>query len=355
MSINYFALYIIDFAFLRNAILTFALAHIMNSQNGIIEQVAKNHGGGYIMFRKLVSIEPPRLPQLVLRELCQYANEVIIHTDIPANNAEIIRRVDDADAVLVSYSSKIDREVLENCPNIAYIGMCCSLYSPESANVDIRAADSMGIAVSGALDYGDEGVAEYAVSELARLLHGFGGGPMWKDQPVELTGIEVGILGMGTTGQIIAKALHFFGAHISYFSRTRKPELESEKGYIYLPLDELLRKAEILCTCLNKNVILLGKREFELFGSGKILMNTSIGPSFEAPALKEWLEKGGNYALSDSNAGLGNDAALLAMNGAISAGADNTAGMTKQAQHRLGQKVVKNIEAFLGANPGSFA
>jgi lactate dehydrogenase-like 2-hydroxyacid dehydrogenase len=306
------------------------------------------------MFRKLVSIEPPRLPQVTLYKLRQYANEVIIHRDIPVNNAEIIRRIGDADAVLLSYSSKIDREVLENCPGITYIGMCCSLYSPESANVDIRAANSMGITVSGVRDYGDEGVAEYAISELARLLHGFGGGPMWKDQPIELTGIDAGILGMGTTGQIVAKTLHFFGAHISYFSRTRKPELEIEKGYTYLPLDELLKKAEILCTCLNKNVILLGEREFELFGNGKILMNISIGPSFEIPALKGWIEKGGNYALSDSNAGLGNDAVLLSMNGVISAGANNTAGMTKQAQHRLGQKVIENIEAFLGVNPGSF-
>ena len=35
----------------------------------------------------------------------------------------------DADAVLLSYTSQINRYILERCPNVRYIGMCCSLYS----------------------------------------------------------------------------------------------------------------------------------------------------------------------------------------------------------------------------------
>ena len=75
---------------------------------------------------------------------------------------------------MLSYTSRINRFVLERCPNIRYIGMCCSLYSPESANVDIRYAEEHGITVTGIRDYGDEGVVEYVLSELVRCLHGFG-------------------------------------------------------------------------------------------------------------------------------------------------------------------------------------
>ena len=48
------------------------------------------------------------------------------------------------------------------------------MYSPESANVDIRYAEANGITVTGIRDYGDEGVVEYVVSEVVRLFHGFG-------------------------------------------------------------------------------------------------------------------------------------------------------------------------------------
>ena len=104
-------------------------------------------------------------------------NEVVMYPDVPAGDDEIVARIGDADAVLLSYTSQINRAVLEKCPDIKYIGMCCSLYSPESANVDIRYANERGITVTGIRDYGDEGVVEYVVSELVRCLHGFGQDP----------------------------------------------------------------------------------------------------------------------------------------------------------------------------------
>ena len=126
------------------------------------------------------------------------------------------------------------------------------------------------------------------MSELVRFLHGFGR-PMMYEMPVEITGLRVGIVGLGTSGTMIAQAMQFMGAEISYFSRTRKPEWE-EKGFSYRPLKELLSWSQAVFTCLNKNVILLGEEEFDALGQGKILFNTSIGPSHELPALTAWLE-----------------------------------------------------------------
>ena len=79
------------------------------------------------MFKKIVAIEPVNLIPAVRQKLREYAAEVILFEDIPVDNAEIIRRIGDADAVLLSYTSRIDREVLAACPGIRYIGMCCSL------------------------------------------------------------------------------------------------------------------------------------------------------------------------------------------------------------------------------------
>lgn len=295
------------------------------------------------MFKKMVAIEPVNLTAEGKEELRAHAQTVIFAEDIPADNEEIIRRVGDADAVLVSYTSQIDGDVLRACPNLRYVGMCCSLYAPENANVDIRTAEAMGIAVRGVRDYGDEGVPEYVVSELVRLLHGFGG-VMWKAVPMELTGVKIGIVGMGTSGAMVARALKFFGADICYFSRTRKADLETSEGYRYVPLKELLSQVDILCTCLNKNVILLDDTAFQTFGDGKIFINTSIGPSHEVTALEKWLQNPGNFAFSDTAAGLG-IAELKRHPNAFCAGM--SAGTTSLAKVRLSKKVVDNIVEFL--------
>ena len=89
------------------------------------------------MFQKLVAIEPVSLIPSAEEALQLYARKVVLFRDIPENDDEIIRRIGDADAVLLSYTSRIGQNIMERCPNIRYIGMCCSLYSEESANVDI--------------------------------------------------------------------------------------------------------------------------------------------------------------------------------------------------------------------------
>ena len=61
----------------------------------------------------------------------------------------------------------------------------------------------------------------------------------------------------------------------------------------YQPLDALLKDSQVVFTCLNKNVLLLGQPEFEQLGAGKVLFNTSIGPGFDSAALERWLGRAG--------------------------------------------------------------
>ena len=194
------------------------------------------------MFEKLVAIEPVSLIPSAEEELHRYAKEVVLYRDVPASDDEMVRRIGDADAVLLSYTSRMGKEVIAQCPNIRYIGMCCSLYSEESANVDIAYARTRGIQVLGIRDYGDRGVVEYVLHELTGLLHGFGM-PMLRDEPVEITGLKVGIVGLGVSGRMIADALQFMGAEISYFARSAKPDAEAA-GMTFKPLAQLLAESE---------------------------------------------------------------------------------------------------------------
>lgn len=296
------------------------------------------------MFQKLVAIEPVSLIPSAEEELHRYAREVVLFGDIPGSDEEIIRRIGDADAVLLSYTSRIGRSVIERCPNIRYIGMCCSLYSEESANVDIAFARSRGIRVLGIRDYGDRGVVEYVLHELTGLLHGFGM-PMLRDEPVEITGLKVGIVGLGVSGRMIADALAFMGAEIAYYSRSRKPDAE-QAGMKYQPLEQLLQESEVVFTCLNKNVLLLGQQEFAQLGAGKVLFNTSIGPGFDSAALEAWLTLPGTHFFCDTRAAAGPVPESFFARENVHC-RNVSAGRTKQAFVLLSQKVLANIRTVL--------
>lgn len=293
------------------------------------------------MFRKLVAIEPVSLIPSAEKKLYSLAEEVVMYDDIPQDHDEIARRVGDADAVLLSYTSRLERPALEQCPNVKYIGMCCSLYSPESANVDIRYAESRGITVTGIRDYGDEGVVEYVVSELVRCLHGFGQ-PSWEELPREITGLKVGIVGLGKSGGMIADAMKFFGAEISYFARSEK-QWAADKGYRFLPLKELLSESEVVFCCLNKNTVLLHEEEFKALGNRKILFNTGLSPAWDEKAFLEWLE-GDNLCYCDTVGALGS--AELCSHPKVHCMNVST-GRTSQAFVRLSEKVLANIENYL--------
>lgn len=295
------------------------------------------------MFEKLVAIEPVSLVPEAREALGQYARRVVLYDDIPGDDGEIAARIGGADAVLLSYTSRLTREAMERCPNLRYVGMCCSLYSEESANVDIPYARSRGIDVRGIRDYGDRGVVEYVLWQLIEILHGFGGRPGWEALPRELTGLRAGIVGLGTSGAMIAGALRFMGADVRYFSRSRKPEAERE-GIRYQPLEALLTECEAVFTCLNKNVILLHGEQFVQLGSRKILFNTSIGPAADLPALARWLEDPHNLFCCDTVGALGDPALLERENVRC---INTSAGRTREAFVLLSEKVLANIKNHL--------
>ena len=297
------------------------------------------------MFEKIVVIEPVNLVPAAKERLHDYAKEVVFYDTLPKDDQEIIQRIGDADGALISYTSRMGREAVTGCPNLRYVGMCCSLYEEKSANVDIAAAREKGITVRGVRDYGDNGVIEFVISELVRYLHGFGD-KQWKEKPQEITGLKVGIVGMGTTGSIIADGLQRFGAEISYNSRTRKEGLELERGYRYMPLEELLEKNDAIFTCLTKNVIVLHEAEFARMGNHKILFNTSIAPSHDIPALKKWLDEGSNEFFCDSVGALGDPTGELLDHPHVNC-LRTSSGTTEQAMVRLGEKVLANIDDFL--------
>ena len=249
------------------------------------------------MFKKIVAVDEVGLELEAYDAMTRYAHEFVKFNDYP-DDATIIERMKGADVMLVSWHTTIGKNILQACKDLKYVGMCCSLYDEASANVDIAAAREMNIQVLGVRDYGDEGVAEFVVAQMVQLLHGFGEN-RWRARPSEITGFKFGLIGLGAAGRLVAKAMQHFGAEIYYYCRTPRDDAES-LGYHYLPLNELLTTVDAISTHLPKNNPIIRKKELEIFGNGKIIINTSIGPTYDVDDVKNWLDCKDNYLITDS-------------------------------------------------------
>ena len=295
-------------------------------------------------FRKLVEAGPIGLQPWAEKKLEEYASEIVRFDTLPETEDELVERIGDADAVLVRTLPLVPASVLSRCGNLRYVGMCCSLYSKESANVDIDYAEKHGITVYGIRDYGDKGVTEFVVYALVRILHGYEW-PMWRSRPKEITGLKIGFVGFGTSGQMTARLLKAMGAEISYYARHEKEECEKE-GMHYRPLHDLLRQSEVVVTCLNKGVILLHEEEFKALGNKKIMINTSIGPAADMTALKNWIANDENIFISDTSGGVGEIYSEVKDRKNVLC-PDVSAGMTEEAYNLMSRKVLDNIEKML--------
>lgn len=296
-------------------------------------------------FQKIVIIDPCGLTAPVLEKIKQLSKQPIeIYETLPSNNAEILSRIGDSDCVLVSWRTKVDAEVIKAAPNLRYIGMCCSLYDEKAANVDIAQARSQGIVVKGVRDYGDDGTLEFIFAELIYLLKGLGV-QKWQAENRELRGKTMGIIGMGTLGTMVARTARHFGMNVCYFNRSRKPELEAE-GIEFLPLCDLMARCDVISTHLPKNSFVLGEAEFRNKRPNSILVNTSIGLTFDKDAFIRWIKNDpSSFAIFDGP-GVGEFADEFSKypNVIIKQG---SSGFTQEAQSRLSEKVLENMQSFL--------
>lgn len=298
-------------------------------------------------FRKITIIDSCGLIPSVLEQISLLSEDpIVIHNDDPADDAEILTRIADSDCVLVSWRTKVNAEVIKASPNLKYIGMCCSLYDEKAANVDIVQARSQGIVVKGVRDYGDDGTLEFIFAELIFLMKGLGS-LRWQTENRELRGKSMGVIGMGTLGTMVARTARHFGMNVSYFNRSRKPAMETE-GFGFLPLKELLSTCDVISTHLPKNSHVIDKAGFRSKKANSILVNTSIGLTFDKNAFLDWISGDPtSFAIFDGP-GVGEHIEEFSKypNIIIS---DRSSGFTLEAQARLSEKVLDNMKSFLSA------
>lgn len=294
------------------------------------------------MFKKIVIVEPVFIEKDHIKDLKKYCEELIVYSENVNSEEETINRINDADCVLVSARTIINRRIIENCPNIKHIAFCCSFYGKQFSRVDIEALEEKGITYSYLSEYGDNGIVEYVVAETINLIHGFYGKRL-KNEAYDLTGVKIGILGLGNLGTKIARAFRIFDTDVYYYSRTRKKNIEKTLNIKYLELEELFKTVDIISINLNRDVCLIGGDSLDKFGNGKAIINTSLGKCYEIDSLKKWLENKNNYYICDEPSTNDDIKAILNYDNVIYTN-QHSGGSTKQCLERATKQILDNIK-----------
>lgn len=265
-------------------------------------------------------------------------NSVVFPVDTPSTNPELISRTGDAEAILISPGVKLTAAYLDACPSVNYVGLC----GTSTANVDLEAMASRGIAFTNVIDYGDEPTAEFIFMQLVALARGMGR-YQWKDAARELMGKTITIVGLGALGKAIAHLALAYKMRVNYYSKHRKPDWE-ERGLRFGELSELLPESDIVVTSVPTNTTVLGQAEFALVKNGTILVQASMGDTFERKAFLAWIAQDGNFAIFDYAAGEQNYQAYKDLPRVVFPKV--TAGHTQETKERLGQRVLKNLKDY---------
>jgi phosphoglycerate dehydrogenase-like enzyme len=173
--------------------------------------------------------------------------------------------------------------------------------------INVAAARARGIPVAATPEGTIEGVAEHVLLLMLALNKQLlladralreGRWLVWQLRPTSfmLAGQTLGLVGLGRIGREVARRARGFGVTLVYHDPVRPAaSVETELGVRYLPLDDLLRTADIvsLHTPLTAETRgLIAARELGLMKPTAILINTSRGGIVDEPALVAALREG---------------------------------------------------------------
>lgn len=219
------------------------------------------------------------------------------------SNEEIIKTLieNNYDGYILGGDELLDENTIEQFPEslkvISFFGVGYEAY------IDTNATTKKGIYVTNTPGTNSNAVAEHTIGLIlastrnivfdnSNVKNG-----LWKKERInDLSGITIGIIGLGRIGSIVARILHYsFNANVIYYSKTRKPDLESELGMKYVSLNELYKSSDLItihASLNDKTQFMINSNSIDLMKDNVIIINSSRASIIEPKALYNGLNKG---------------------------------------------------------------
>ena len=200
---------------------------------------------------------------------------------------ETLGRIENAH-IVISNKVVLSEEILQQCSRLELICIAATGMN----NVDLKAAQKLGIAVKNVAGYSTQSVVQHTFAMLFYLLEHMKyydavvQEGLWSmsglftdvSRPFhEITGKKWGIIGLGAIGQEVAKIATAFGAHISYYSTSGQ---NTEQPYLNQPLDLLLSTSDIIsihAPLNDRTYSLINETNLPLLKEKAILLNLGRG------------------------------------------------------------------------------
>lgn len=289
--------------------------------------------------------------------------DVVIYDHSTKDEAEIIRRVGDAE-IVVANKSPISRRVLDVCPNVKYITVQATGYDP----INYVYAREKGIPVSNVPTYGTASVAQFAIALLLEIcghaahhsdaVHAgrwaeCGEWTFWDYPMIELAGKTMGIIGFGRIGQNVGRIAKALGMNVIAFNRSRSAEGAEISEYV--ELDELLCRADVVslhCPLFPETRGIINRETISKMKDGVIIINNSRGPLIVEQDLADALNSGKVYAAGldvVSSEPISADNPLLKAKNCLIT--PHISWAPRESRQRIMDCTVENIRAFQAGKP----
>ena len=316
------------------------------------------------MTAKPLVIVTRRLPELVEARLMELFNTKLSLDDKPFSKNQLIDAVKEADILLPTVTDIIDKDVIENASSKLKL---IANFGNGTDHIDLVAAQKKKIIVTNTPGVLTEDTADMVMGLLLavprKVIEGenlirSGKWEGWSPTHMmgrRIWGKRLGIIGMGSIGQAVARRAIGFGLNIHYHNRNRLPDVieESHQATYWEGLDQMLPKMDIIsinCPSTPETYHLLSRARLSTLQPHAYIINTSRGKVVNEEALAELLSKG-------KIAGAGLD--VFEREPSVSKvllGAPNTVllphmgSATVEARIEMGEKVIINIQTLLNGH-----
>jgi len=209
--------------------------------------------------------------------------------------------------IIISNKVVLTKEMMRQCADLELICIAATGMN----NVDLEAAQELGIAVKNVAGYSTQSVVQHTFAILFYLLEhmkyydNIVQNGLWSmsglftdvSRPFhEITGKKWGIIGMGTIGQEVAKIATAFGTHVGYYSTSGE---NTDHPYLNQPLDVLLATSDIIsihAPLSEKTYSLISENNLPLLKEKAILLNLGRGGIINETDLAYELDRREIYA-----------------------------------------------------------
>jgi phosphonate dehydrogenase len=244
-----------------------------------------------------------RVHREVIELLAAHAEVIPNTTSGTLARDEILRRAQDAAAIMTFMPDRVDEAFLRACPQLRVVGCALKGYD----NYDVEACTRHGVWITNVPDLLTIPTAELTIGLLLGLTRNVlagdravRGGEFNGWRPVlygsGLTGRTLGIIGMGAVGQAIAKRLQGYDMRVVYADpRPLAPAQEQAWKLERVTLEELLMRSDVVVPMvpLSPDTLhLVNADTLAQMKRGALLVNACRGSVVDEEAVADALASG---------------------------------------------------------------